>query len=465
MGVKSLKQLIKSKAPELFQTINLNTFAGKVIAVDTSIFLYRFMYTRGDKFLDLFVRQVLRLYKNNILPLFVFDGKPPAEKEKVIKERKEEKYKLKEKIDELDTLVGSKKASSGQIAELKKLKRKLIYVTKEDNVRCKKLLELMGVPYIVAKGEAEGLCVKLSREGYVEGCLSEDTDVLANGGKVFIRDFSVTKNTVVACYYKDLLKKLEVTEAQFRDICILCGCDYTEKIAGIGHVNAYKIIKKHGNIEAFMKECCDWVEEESSESEEELDGKGVVDEGVSSNSESIEDEDSVVDVNDDDDDMAEFAVKTPISVKKPVEKNVKKVNVSNKKSGGKKYKVGKFFKYKEARKLFETCGMEEDSSEAAKVIVIRKPNIDGILSFLKDIGSTLDEKTLNLIQNKLILNYYNIMQVMYDGGKLEHIVIKDYNTYRASRKVKKGGSPKTVKLKLKGKTVAMKDGSLDKFFT
>ena len=31
----------------------------------------------------------------------------------------------------------------------------------------------MGVPYIVANGEAEALCVKLTKNGLAEGCLSE----------------------------------------------------------------------------------------------------------------------------------------------------------------------------------------------------------------------------------------------------------------------------------------------------
>ena len=36
------------------------------------------------------------------------------------------------------------------------------------------------------------------------------------------------------------------------DFCILCGCDYTTKIVGIGPVNAYKLIKEHKNIENII---------------------------------------------------------------------------------------------------------------------------------------------------------------------------------------------------------------------
>merc|ERR1719482_2620836 len=39
---------------------------------------------------------------------------------------------------------------------------------------------------------------------------------------------------------------------QFIDVCILCGCDYTDTIKGIGHKTALELIKKHGSIEAVL---------------------------------------------------------------------------------------------------------------------------------------------------------------------------------------------------------------------
>jgi flap endonuclease-1 len=32
-----------------------------------------------------------------------------------------------------------------------------------------------------------------------------------------------------------------------------CGCDYTEKIEGIGPATAYKLVKEHENIEGILK--------------------------------------------------------------------------------------------------------------------------------------------------------------------------------------------------------------------
>jgi flap endonuclease-1 len=39
---------------------------------------------------------------------------------------------------------------------------------------------------------------------------------------------------------------------QFVDLCILCGCDYTYNIGGIGPVTSYKLLKELGNIEGVL---------------------------------------------------------------------------------------------------------------------------------------------------------------------------------------------------------------------
>ena len=40
-----------------------------------------------------------------------------------------------------------------------------------------------------------------------------------------------------------------MTHAEFIDLCILCGCDYTANINGVGPVKAFKFIKDEGTIE------------------------------------------------------------------------------------------------------------------------------------------------------------------------------------------------------------------------
>jgi hypothetical protein len=51
----------------------------------------------------------------------------------------------------------------------------------------------------------------------------------------------------------DILTAMELTMPQFVDLCILCGCDYTDTIRGIGPKNALKLIKTHGTIEKVLE--------------------------------------------------------------------------------------------------------------------------------------------------------------------------------------------------------------------
>ena len=46
-----------------------------------------------------------------------------------------------------------------------------------------------------------------------------------------------------------MMKDLALTNEEFIDMCILCGCDYSPKIEGIGPVKAYKFIQDHHTIE------------------------------------------------------------------------------------------------------------------------------------------------------------------------------------------------------------------------
>jgi flap endonuclease-1 len=44
------------------------------------------------------------------------------------------------------------------------------------------------------------------------------------------------------------MEGLGLSEEEFIDMCILCGCDYASKIEGIGPVKAYKFIKDYKNL-------------------------------------------------------------------------------------------------------------------------------------------------------------------------------------------------------------------------
>jgi flap endonuclease-1 len=253
MGIKGIKNLIKKHAPGAFKQINLNLLRGTTLCIDTSIFLYKFRYTyETDNFHILgFLNLINKYQTHDIKLIFVFDGLPPEAKFGVLRERREKKEKLKERLDLLKKNVhpefidsdseGQEPDAPSLIIRLEKTTRT---VNRQHSIDLMELLNSLGIPFFKSPTEGEKGCVFLQTHGYADHILTEDTDSLTFGGGSIIFG-----NLMVSL--KDVLEGMELTMDQFIDLCILCGCDYTTKIKGVGPVNALKLIKKHGLIENF----------------------------------------------------------------------------------------------------------------------------------------------------------------------------------------------------------------------
>jgi len=57
-----------------------------------------------------------------------------------------------------------------------------------------------------------------------------------------LRGFNSKKEPITEVCYEEMMKGLGLTYEEFVDMCILCGCDYTETIDGVGPITAYKVI-------------------------------------------------------------------------------------------------------------------------------------------------------------------------------------------------------------------------------
>ena len=87
MGIKNLNRYLLEKCSEnAIKQKHLSIFSGKTLVIDTSIYLYKFAEEKAliENMYQLIT--IMRHYK--IIPIFVFDGKPPKEKEELIQKRK-----------------------------------------------------------------------------------------------------------------------------------------------------------------------------------------------------------------------------------------------------------------------------------------------------------------------------------------------------------------------------------------
>lgn len=128
-----------------------------------------------------------------------------------------------------------------------------IRITPEMTADAKKLVRLMGCPVIEAPGEAEAQCAALCQMGLAFGTASEDMDSLTFGSSFLMRGFNSKKEPITQINLAAMLEGFEMTMDEFIDLCILCGCDYTHSIGGIGPVKAFNLMKENGKIENVLE--------------------------------------------------------------------------------------------------------------------------------------------------------------------------------------------------------------------
>ena len=263
MGIKYLNRYLRINCPNSIKEISIAELSGKKIAVDVSIYLYK--YETEDALLEnmYLLLSILRNY--NIIPIFIFDGKPPAEKKPVIQQRinnrvdAEIEYNiLQKKLQNIDNEEDKQEI----IETLDILKKKIVYMTKDKVNQVKSLIRAYGATYYDAHGEADELCAMLVIRKMVWACLSEDMDMFVYGCTRVIRYFSLIQHTAVLYYTKGILEELKLTQIELRQICILSGTDYNvnHDIQSMNLFNAMRYFNKYKqqkHISCFY----DWIKE------------------------------------------------------------------------------------------------------------------------------------------------------------------------------------------------------------
>lgn len=256
-----LSKLIADVAPAAIKENEIKNFFGRKVAIDASMSLYQFliavrqdggaMMTSEDgsttsHLMGMFYRTI-RMVENGIKPVYVFDGKPPTMKAGELEKRKE-------KRDEAQAAL-EKAKEDGNMEEVDKQNRRLVKVTTEHVNDVKILLKHMGIPFVSAPCEAEAQCAELVKGGKVFAAGTEDMDALTFGTTVLLRHLTFSearKMPIKEFHLSSVLEGFELSQVQFVDLCILLGCDYVDKIKGIGPKKAIELVKKHKNIETIL---------------------------------------------------------------------------------------------------------------------------------------------------------------------------------------------------------------------
>lgn len=248
MGIKQLNRFLKENCSKSIQFISLSELHGKKIAVDISIYLYKFS---SDNSLIENIYLMLSIFRHyNITPIFIFDGKPPAEKKELLQHRREEKILaereyniLKNKLENDNDVDEQEKQEL--INNMDVLKKKFVYISKEKIETVKNLIRLYGATYCDAPGEADELCAFLVIKNKVWATLSEDMDMFVYGTHRVIRYLSLLNHTAVLYDQKSILETLGITQKEFREICTISSNDY--------NINNKKEVSLNNTLKTFKK--------------------------------------------------------------------------------------------------------------------------------------------------------------------------------------------------------------------
>jgi len=246
MGIKYLNSYLQRNCKESINSVHFQELYGKKIAIDVSIYLYKY---EADGLLleNMFLLISIMLYYG-IIPIFVFEGKTPAEKKDLIEKRAEVRNVAKAEIAVLKEIVAKNEVKDVEekneiLATIEQLKKKTTQINYRKIAKVKALMRAYGVTYFDSHGEADQLCAMLAITGKVWACMSEDMDMFVYGCPRVLRYVSLVQHNAVLYDTSGILQTLNMTQAEFSDICILSGTDYNVKDVTGTNVNLRNTLK------------------------------------------------------------------------------------------------------------------------------------------------------------------------------------------------------------------------------
>ncbi|RDA91866.1 hypothetical protein CP533_3656 [Ophiocordyceps camponoti-saundersi (nom. inval.)] len=184
-----------------------------------------------------------------VMPYMVFDGDflpSKAATEESRAKNREEKRKL-----ALELMKAGKPTQATQEFQ------KCIDITPQMAHVLIQELQKMGIPYVVAPYEADAQLVYLERHNLIDGIISDDSDLLVFGAKRLLTKLDQYGNCIEVnrrdfCACRDV-SLAGWSDAEFRRMAILSGCDYLENLPGVGLKTAYRLLRKGRTPERVVR--------------------------------------------------------------------------------------------------------------------------------------------------------------------------------------------------------------------
>jgi flap endonuclease-1 len=248
--------------------VKLEDLGGKSVAIDAYNALYQFLAIirqpdgtplkdstgKVTSHLSGLLYRTSNLVEMGIKPIYVFDGVPPMLKAAEIQRRREVKVEA--------AIHYEKAVAKGDIVKARMFAQATASIKDYMKDDAKRILGLMGLPWIQAPSEGEAQAAHMTRRGDADYCASQDYDSLLFGAPLLLRNVTISgrrklpnKNVYVdivpeVIALDNVLKQCEITYEQLIDVGILIGTDFNpDGIKGLGPKTALKLIQEHGTLE------------------------------------------------------------------------------------------------------------------------------------------------------------------------------------------------------------------------
>ncbi|GBP20580.1 DNA repair protein complementing XP-G cells homolog [Eumeta japonica] len=148
--------------------------------------------------------------------------------------------KLKEKLQDLADAMQIEEQDI--IQEKSRLDRMGRNINEQMTKEVQELLQLFGIPYIVAPMEAEAQCAFLETVKLTDGTITDDSDIWLFGGRTVYKNFFNQQKHVKQFLAERIEKSFNLNREQLVLLALLVGSDYTTGIPGVGPVTAMEIL-------------------------------------------------------------------------------------------------------------------------------------------------------------------------------------------------------------------------------
>ena len=247
------------------RSVPWSELSGRSLAVDGYNALYQFLATirqaDGQLFSDAngavtshlmgTLYRTTSLLAEGVLPVWVFDGRPPDLKAATLSAR----FRVKERAE----TEWKEALAAGDLETARRKAAATSHLTRPMVEEVRRLLEALGVPSIAAPSEGESQAAFLAARGRVWGVASEDYDSLLFGAPRLVRGLAArgSRGSTPAAQLIDraeLLEELGLSEEELILVGVLIGTDFNDGAKGIGPKRALKLAQRHLGTDASLRE-------------------------------------------------------------------------------------------------------------------------------------------------------------------------------------------------------------------